>query len=473
MKTARILNGALLIAGGFLIQGCSGFAANDLGSSTLGSRSTIAGSPAGSNSIAGAQPATSRSNTSSSNVQSQSSAPAQNQSGASQQATVAAPVLRLPAVSVNPAPTSVASAAVSSSAIQQSIANAPNVSHSGADPSVDFLSSNQLTATFYSINAQAAAQYASTNFATVNYATQYPTYKMVPPFTVPDAPNAIVSGRMAVIPCAGRGVANVIGLIPCTIVYFDPNGQMLTRTIFDSAPQILIMMDRFQIPKSNLNTLADALDNPKLNISYNPDEMPHAMGVATGVGINLRDLASGGLGTTYDWRVDANVAMKGPGTASFEQSEINATVADVRPNAQPLVYGQSRSAAAQAENDYINRLMNAVQWEGATMPSSGDLTKTLNSILAGNPPPPIPTAALASQQQTVVASQVAPAQTNRAPASVVVSPSTAGPAADIFVQLTGRRDAGGEAYYQGVYSSGQATLDQIRADIQMHIANGN
>lgn len=94
---------------------------------------------------------------------------------------------------------------------------------------------------------------------------------------------------------------------PIAVLFFDENGKKLTQIAFN-AQSILKTAERLNIPLSDLNGLADELDEAKTAYA------PYALYAGTGSdhGIDLRDLASGGLGTAYDWRRDSNIGQKGP-----------------------------------------------------------------------------------------------------------------------------------------------------------------
>lgn len=94
---------------------------------------------------------------------------------------------------------------------------------------------------------------------------------------------------------------------PVSVVFFDEAGRKLTQTTFN-AKSILKTAERLNIPLSDLNGLADQMEGAK--VGYKPYAL-HA-GTGSDHGIDLRDLANGGLGTAYDWRKDVNIAQKGP-----------------------------------------------------------------------------------------------------------------------------------------------------------------
>lgn len=107
----------------------------------------------------------------------------------------------------------------------------------------------------------------------------------------------------------------------CSVSYYDPEGVKLTQTPFNPA-SILTIMDRFGIDREQLKDLEKGLE--KKNIPHLPYEM--YPGTGSDAGINLTDLANGGLGTAYDWRVDPLCQVKGP--TACEQVKANAQLAD-------------------------------------------------------------------------------------------------------------------------------------------------
>lgn len=73
-----------------------------------------------------------------------------------------------------------------------------------------------------------------------------------------------------------------------------------------NAPEILKVLKLYGIDKSQLAQLADVLDAN--GIKYMPFEL--YPGTGSDSGIDLRDLANGGMGTAHDWTVDVNCAAK-------------------------------------------------------------------------------------------------------------------------------------------------------------------
>jgi hypothetical protein len=87
----------------------------------------------------------------------------------------------------------------------------------------------------------------------------------------------------------------------------DNKGYAVGSPVYANDPQSLLKtMDTYGIDKSSLNGLADQLDAK--GIKYKPYEL--YAGTGSDAGINLRDMAAGGLGTAYDWTKDKNAALK-------------------------------------------------------------------------------------------------------------------------------------------------------------------
>lgn len=93
---------------------------------------------------------------------------------------------------------------------------------------------------------------------------------------------------------------------PERLVIFDENGNKQTQTSLD-AKVILKVTERLGVPLDDLTALADKLD--ALGVKYKPYEM--YAGTGSDAGVDLRDLAAGGLGSANDWRVDTAVGQKG------------------------------------------------------------------------------------------------------------------------------------------------------------------
>lgn len=86
----------------------------------------------------------------------------------------------------------------------------------------------------------------------------------------------------------------------------DGQGQAL-RQMPLSAPDILRASRDFGMDVGKLTDLADQMD--ALGVRYQPGQM-HA---GSNHGVDLRSLASGGMGAAYDWTSDPLAHLKGPG----------------------------------------------------------------------------------------------------------------------------------------------------------------
>ncbi len=151
----------------------------------------------------------------------------------------------------------------------------------------------------------------------------------------------IVSGRLGVQLERGR---------PYAVVYFDATGQKLTQTPFN-APALLEKAAQFGIPLSDLNGLADQMDAK--GVAYKPYQL--FQGTGSDGGIDLRDLATGGLGTAFDWRVDPNVSQKAKsGADTLLANQILAQQLGVTPS------NVTRQAAAAASVDSASTNASAV-----------------------------------------------------------------------------------------------------------------
>ncbi|TRW92016.1 hypothetical protein [Candidatus Methylobacter oryzae] len=121
----------------------------------------------------------------------------------------------------------------------------------------------------------------------------------------PPAKADVISGRIG-IDYKEKGFIS-------SVSYFDDQGNLLARGNFN-AQDILEKTQQFGIPLTDLRGAGQQLD--EAGVGYKPYEL--YPGTGSDHGIDFEDLISGGLGTAYDWRVDANVALKGP----FAQREL-------------------------------------------------------------------------------------------------------------------------------------------------------
>jgi hypothetical protein len=89
--------------------------------------------------------------------------------------------------------------------------------------------------------------------------------------------------------------------------YLSPEGVPLATTNFNPA-DILRTATSAGIDLQELRGLGEKLNAAGVN--YLPNQM--YSGTGSNLGIDLADLASGGLGTAYDWREDPLAHLKGP-----------------------------------------------------------------------------------------------------------------------------------------------------------------
>jgi len=176
-------------------------------------------------------------------------------------------------------------------------ANVSQKAKSGADTLLaNQILAQQLGVTPSNVTRQATAAASVESAATNANAIAGPA--SAPPPEAASNPQAdITSGRLGIL--LDKGVR------PYAMVYFDDAGQKLTQTTFEPA-SILRKANEFGISLGDLNGLADQMDAK--GVAYKPYQL--FQGTGSDAGIDLRDLATGGLGTAYDWRVDANVSQK-------------------------------------------------------------------------------------------------------------------------------------------------------------------
>lgn len=90
---------------------------------------------------------------------------------------------------------------------------------------------------------------------------------------------------------------------PTRVNYYDEDGVKLTASSF-SPSAMLYLADKFGIDRSIFSELADQMDEAGVN--YQPYEL--FAGTGSNHGIDLRNLAAGGLGTVFDWAKDEQKA---------------------------------------------------------------------------------------------------------------------------------------------------------------------
>lgn len=160
------------------------------------------------------------------------------------------------------------------------------------------------------------------------------------------------------------------------VSYFDEAGQKLTTSGF--WPQdILRNCEKFNIPLSDMQGLGPQLDSA--GVRYKPYEQ--YAGTGSNHGIDLDDLATGGMGTAYDWTQDALVHLKGPSARAQLQADqalaqrlglrpVMGSAIGTSPASSPSVTGQVAPAAATSA---------APTPSTPSVPSAADPTRTVAS----------------------------------------------------------------------------------------------
>ena len=147
---------------------------------------------------------------------------------------------------------------------------------------------------------------------------------------------------------------------PKTVAFFDKAGGKLTTSFFEPE-SILVQSERFGIPLSDLVGLADQLD--AAGVPYKPYAI--FAGSGSDAGIDLRDLASGGLGTAYDWTRDTNVAQKGEyAAAQLAQSKAVAERLGLKANPEVTTGGGLKVSTLAPQLDATGALRSYVVTNG-------------------------------------------------------------------------------------------------------------
>jgi len=135
--------------------------------------------------------------------------------------------------------------------------------------------------------------------------------------------------------------------VPASVVYFNQDGTPATRTAFN-AEAILRHTEKFNIPLSDLTALGTQLSAD--NVGYLPYQLYPEQG--SNHGIDFDDLVNGGMGTAYNWGIDANVLQKGP-TAVSQLADAQAFIQRrglISPNGtQPVVTTVDQNTATASE----------------------------------------------------------------------------------------------------------------------------
>ena len=109
-----------------------------------------------------------------------------------------------------------------------------------------------------------------------------------------------------------------------------------------SAPDILRTSRDFGLDIGALSTLADQMDAK--GVRY----LPGALHAGSDQGVDLRDLAQGGMGSAYDWTSDPLAHLKGPGAQDAVAA--NALMAQEMGLKRGASTGQTAPASAPAAN---------------------------------------------------------------------------------------------------------------------------
>lgn len=109
-----------------------------------------------------------------------------------------------------------------------------------------------------------------------------------------------------------------------------------------SAPDILRTSRDFGLDIGALSTLADQMDAK--GVRY----LPGALHAGSDQGVDLRDLAQGGMGSAYDWTSDPLAHLKGPGAQDAVAA--NALMAQEMGLKRGASTGQTAPASATAAN---------------------------------------------------------------------------------------------------------------------------
>jgi hypothetical protein len=110
------------------------------------------------------------------------------------------------------------------------------------------------------------------------------------------------------------------------VTYHAESGELITNSAFNPV-SLLENARRLGIDREDFRALGEALD--AAGIGYRPYEL--YPGTGSNHGIDLADLADGGLGTVYDWTEDRNAHLKGPtAMASLQHARTVAEACGVR-----------------------------------------------------------------------------------------------------------------------------------------------
>lgn len=157
-----------------------------------------------------------------------------------------------------------------------------------------------------------------------------------------------VSGRLGVR-------LNTRGEVAETL-FFDEHGRLLRASIFH-APEILAQCESLGIARDHLVELSNLLDMK--GIPFRPYELYRNTG--SDHGVDLQDLALGGLGSAYDWRSsDERMAL-----ADRQQLVLNPEVTTRRG-----IDTSKLDSAAQGSLPYVAVVGQTISWHGSMAEAS-------------------------------------------------------------------------------------------------------
>jgi hypothetical protein len=136
----------------------------------------------------------------------------------------------------------------------------------------------------------------------------------------------------------GQRIANV--------TYYSESGELIDKSVFHPV-SLLESARRLGIDRADFRALGEALD--AAGVRYRPYEL--FAGTGSNHGIDLADLADGGMGTVYDWTEDRNAHLKGPtAMASLQHARTVAEACGVRrPETVAAAAGDTRTATTLAD----------------------------------------------------------------------------------------------------------------------------
>ncbi len=140
------------------------------------------------------------------------------------------------------------------------------------------------------------------------------------------------------------------------------------------AQGLLSLMDSYGVDKSNLSGLADQLDAK--GIAYQPGKLYEG----SNHGIDLRNLAQGGMGTSYDWRTDNNATRKDNGLID---TGVNNFAADAITQAQAIAANLAIKTTNLSQTITLPNIVSTNTTSNAATTNTTAATDT-NAVTANN-----------------------------------------------------------------------------------------